>query len=117
MGGRLAPGTNMGRAVTELLGLLRARKGAYKNEGAAYYQPMLVLMTDGKPTMPTPDAAAAAVKAATDAAGEVRAQEAGNKLVVLPVAIGEQADLRTLSLFSAKRAPARVRDGGFGEFF
>jgi uncharacterized protein YegL len=68
-------------------------------------------MTDGKPF---PEANVEAAKAAAE---EARRLEAENKLVILPVAIGPQADLKTLGLFTAKRPPGRLREQAFAEFF
>ena len=41
--------TPMGEAVNMALDLLEKRKEEYKDKGVDYYQPWLVLMTDGEP--------------------------------------------------------------------
>ena len=41
--------TPMGEAINLALDLLEARKKEYKDKGVEYYQPWLVLMTDGVP--------------------------------------------------------------------
>ncbi len=43
-------GTPMGEAVEMAIKILNERKSEYKTAGVEYYQPWLVLMTDGQPT-------------------------------------------------------------------
>lgn len=86
--------TPMGAAVDMALNDLDARKRAYRDAGVPYYQPWLVLISDGEPTDAWEDAAR-------------RAQElsAGRKLVSLPIGIGG-ANLDVLSQFTSKQAVA-----------
>jgi uncharacterized protein YegL len=100
-------GTSIGSGVETALGLLDQRKSQYKETGVDYYQPWLVLMTDGAPTDKTHSAVAERV------ADMVRQK----KLTVFPIGVGSAADLRTLALFSPNRAPLSLQGLRFAEFF
>ena len=100
-------GTHIGSAVQAALERLDARKEEYKDAGVDYYQPWLVLMTDGKPT----DASHLVV------APEVSRRVEERKLVVFAVGIGNGADLTTLNMFSPKRPALRLKGLKFREFF
>ena len=99
--------TNLGAGVNLALDLLEARKREYKRVGIDYFQPWLVLMTDGQPT--TDDHVAAGKRA--------RNLEEAGKLVVFPVAIGKGAELATLRIFSGKNQPLRLKGLNFRNFF
>ena len=99
--------TPMGVAVLEALERLEGRKAIYKELGMDYYQPWMVLMTDGKPT----DDITEAVR---------RTQEllSQRKLVVFPVAIGPNADIDVLNKFTTpNRIALRLKGLRFREFF
>jgi uncharacterized protein YegL len=98
--------TPMGEGVTHALDLLEARKGDYKRAGVDYYQPWMVVMTDGAPT---DDISAAATR--------IRSLVAEKKLTVFPIAIGEGANLDTLATLSPTRPPLRLQGLNFREFF
>lgn len=96
--------TPLGEAVTLALQRLNERKESYKRNGVAYYQPWLVIMSDGVPT----DAWQEAARQAQEMAGQ-------KKLVCLPLAV-DGADMTVLGAFSTK--PAMAMDGlKFKEFF
>jgi uncharacterized protein YegL len=99
-------GTPMGEAVELAIKLLNERKADYKSSGVEYYQPWLVLMTDGQPTDNISNAA-------TLTSSMI---EAG-KLSLFPIAIGAGANLIELGRFSPKRAPLQLRGLNFREFF
>jgi uncharacterized protein YegL len=99
-------GTPMGEAVEMAIKILNERKSEYKTAGVEYYQPWLVLMTDGQPT----DSISNATILTTSMV------EAG-KLSLFPIAIGAGANLVELSKFSPKRPPLRLRGLNFREFF
>jgi len=84
--------TSMGEGVNLALDILEKRKKEYSDKGVDYYQPWMVLMTDGCPTDDTSSAIA-------------RVNQLGNnkKLTVFPVAIGEDADIDTLKQFSTMK--------------
>jgi len=101
---RASGGTPLGEAVTAALDMLETRKGEYKTEGVPYYQPWLVLMSDGEPT-----------DSWQDAASKSRSIAKKKKLVVMPVGVSN-ANLAVLSLFSNR--PAKALAGlKFKEFF
>lgn len=100
--------TPMGEAVTMALDLLERRKEEYREKGVDYYQPWLVLMTDGYP-----DSNSSASNAARRAAELVNSK----KLTVFPIGIGEGADMDVLAEFSPKRRPLRLQGLKFKEFF
>jgi uncharacterized protein YegL len=96
--------TPLGEAVSLALRRLEERKSQYKRTGVAYYQPWLVIISDGAPT----DAWQAAAQSAS-------ALSQQRKLVVLPVGV-TGADLGVLGQFSSK--PAMPLAGlKFREFF
>lgn len=97
-------GTPLGEAVSLALQKLEARKQTYRNAGVAYYQPWLVIISDGVPNAGWEHAAA-----------QAQQMSANRKLVCLPIGV-EGADLNILGRFSAK--PAKSLDGlKFNEFF
>ena len=98
--------TPMGQAVDMGLSLLDARKRQYSSAGIEYYQPWIVLMTDGTPT---DDISLAAAKTT---------QMVNNrKLAIFPIGIGQYADLTTLAAFSPKNKPASLNGVNFTVFF
>lgn len=98
--------TAMGEAVNCALDLLDERKKEYQKVGVDYYQPWMVLMTDGMPT----DDPQAASKRACELVNK-------RKLTVFPIAIGKDADIDTLKKFSPKRNPLRLKGLNFRQFF
>lgn len=98
--------TPMGKGVELALDLLEKRKREYSEAGVDYYQPWLVLMTDGVPT----DNIDVAVSR-TGALMESR------KLTIFPIAIGNSADISTLTRFSPNRTPLKLKGLNFADFF
>lgn len=98
-------GTPMGEAVNLALDMLEHRKSEYKNAGVDYYQPWLVLMTDGEPT-----------DSITSASARVKEMVSAKKLAIFPIAIGE-ANMDTLQLLSPGRPPLKLSGLNFKEFF
>lgn len=99
-------GTPMGEAVNLALDTLELRKREYQTVGNEYYQPWLVLMTDGQPT----DDVSLAARRVADAV-------VARKLTVFPVAIGQGADLAKLAKLSPHTSPVRLKELAFNEFF
>ncbi|SDJ21954.1 vWA domain-containing protein [Billgrantia gudaonensis] len=96
--------TPLGEAMELALDRLDARTAAYRQAGVAYYQPWLVVISDGVPT-----------DAWERVAARSRALAQQRKTVVIPVGV-EEADLEALSAFSSR--PAKRLDGlKFREFF
>lgn len=97
-------GTPLGQATRMALDDLETRKRAYSDTGVPYYQPWLVLISDGAPG-----------DTWEDAAQRAKALSAQRKLVSLPIGV-QGADLEVLSQFSSK--PAVALDGlKFRELF
>jgi len=99
--------TNLGAGVNLALDRLEERKQQYKAAGVDYFQPWLVLMTDGQPT----------TSEHLQAAPRARELESQGKLVVFPIGIGPYADMTVLAMFSKKRPPLRLKGLNFPEFF
>lgn len=97
-------GTPLGQATRMALDDLDVRKKAYRDAGVPYYQPWLVLISDGVPT-----------DTWQSAAQRARELSAQRKLICLPVGI-QGADLCVLGHFSSK--PPVALDGlKFRELF
>lgn len=96
--------TPLGEATRWALDRLEARKAEYRHNGVPYYQPWLVIISDGAPT-----------DSWQDVAKRARDLSANRKLVSLPIGVNG-ADLNALSEFSSK--PAVALDGlKFRELF
>lgn len=101
--------TSMGEGVNLALDLLEERKNEYKDKGVDYYQPWLVLMTDGVPN---------GSKEELDKAIErVSKLVLDRKLTVFPIAIGNESDMSTLAKLSPSRPPLKLQGLRFSEFF
>lgn len=109
--GEIAPsfyadgGTPMGEAVEKALDLLESRKSEYRNSGVDYFQPWLVIITDGAPT----DNIDRAASRSSDMANN-------GKLTIFPIGVGG-ANMDTLRRFSPKRNPMKLKGLYFKEFF
>lgn len=101
--------TLMGEAVNMGLDLLEQRKEEYKDRGVDYYQPWLVLMTDG-----APNGDSAELSRAINRTVNLVNQK---KLTVFPIGIGSDADMNVLAQFSPKRPPLKLQGLKFREFF
>jgi uncharacterized protein YegL len=101
--------TPMGAAISEAIKLLESRKNEYKKNGVSYYQPWLVVMSDGAPTDDD---------VFTDAAENLKKQSEDKKITVFGIGIGDQADLEELAKFCpSNRPPKRLKGLKFKEFF
>lgn len=100
-------GTHIGKAMLKCLEILEARKDGYRKAGVEYYQPWVVLMTDGGATD----------KSHEVAAPKIRELVESNKLTVLPLAIGEGADRDVLQLMSPRIPVLTLKDLKFSEYF
>jgi uncharacterized protein YegL len=98
--------TPMGEAVDLALDLLETRKGEYAQAGVDYYQPWMVIMTDGAPTDDI-----------SIAANRTRELVEQKKLSLFPIGIGPYAVMEILKNFSPRREPIRLKDGKLSEFF
>lgn len=100
--------TDMGAGLTQALSLLEGRKAAYKRAGVDYYQPILVVMSDGAPNGDP--------RVLEDAVAQIQEAQGQRKLTVVAVGMGPDADMVMLGRLSRRQA---VRLGGlqFREFF
>lgn len=101
--------TPMGEGVNLALDMLERRKEEYKRCGVSYYQPWLVLMTDGQP-----NGSAAELQRAKDRVAQL---VNNRKLTVIPIGIGPNADMNVLSEFSPRLKPLRLKGLRFKDFF
>jgi len=97
--------TNMGRGVNRALDLLEERKEQYRNAGVDYYQPWLVVMSDGYPTDDI-----------STASERISQLVEHRKLSVFPIAIAN-ADTTVLSRLGGGRSALRLNGLRFSEFF
>lgn len=102
--------TPMGEAVKISLDSLEKRKAEYKANGVDYYQPWLVLMTDGKPY-------GGSNAVLEEQIARTRSLVEQRRLTIFPIGIGPEADMQTLARFSPNRAPLKLRGLNFTEFF
>ncbi|GMB92793.1 VWA domain-containing protein [Helicobacter bizzozeronii] len=100
-------GTPMGEAVNRGLDRLEERKQEYKDSGTEYFQPWLVIISDGAPT----DDISSACKRTSDMAKS-------KKLTIFPIIV-EDGDASILRQFSPPplRPPVKLKDLEFKEFF
>ena len=98
--------TFLGEAVELALAELDSRKRTYRKYGVEYYQPWLVVMTDGVPTSARH----------RELEGRLKELMAARKLSVFVFGIG-RADLSELCSISPGRPPMRVNDQKFPELF
>lgn len=101
--------TPMGEAVNLALDLLDKRKEEYKDKGVDYYQPWLVLMTDGEP-----NGDSGILQIAIDRTCNLVNSK---KLTIFPIGIGSKAGMTTLAKFSPIRSPLKLQGLKFKEFF
>ena len=101
--------TFMGEGVNLALDLLDERKEDYKRAGVDYFQPWLILMTDGAPNGDAEELA--------NAIERTRALVNDRKLTVFPIGIGASADMKVLEQFSPTRPALRLKGLNFPEFF
>ena len=101
--------TPMGEAVNMALDMLDRRKDEYRDKGVDYYQPWLVLMTDG-----APNGDSVKLKKSIERTCELVNSK---KLTIFPIGIGKSADMATLKKFSPNRAPLKLQGLKFKEFF
>lgn len=104
--------TPIGEGILTALELLNARKEGYKEMGIKYYQPWLVVITDGAPQGPN---AMANMNLAIEACNEL---EKNDKLVIFNIGVGNSVDFDILKKLSLKREePISVSSNEFGKLF
>ena len=98
--------TSMNQGVELALDLLEKRKEEYKKAGVDYYQPWLVIMTDGAPT-----------ESIDSAVNRTLQLEQNKQLTMFLIGIGDYADMNELGRFSKKRRPLKLKGLNFQQFF
>ena len=102
--------TPMGEAVQLSLDTLEKRKMEYKDNGVDYYQPWLVLMTDGMPY-------GGSNAVLNEQIQRVQEMVESKRLTLFPIGIGEEAPMSVLAKFSPERTPLKLKGLNFQAFF
>jgi uncharacterized protein YegL len=102
--------THMGEGVNLALDTLEDRKRQYSDNGVLYYQPWLILMTDGSPYGGSQKELDRAIKRVVN-------MTENKKLTVFPIGIGDKANMSSLASFSPNRSPLQLKGLNFKEFF
>ncbi|WP_169940350.1 VWA domain-containing protein [Campylobacter sp. RM15925] len=99
--------TSMGQAVELALGALDSRKKMYSDNGVDYYQPWLIIITDGEPT----DSIERSVK-------YVQSLIDKKKLTTFPIGVGRNVNYDTLKKYGKNGMVLKVENSSyFREFF
>lgn len=109
---KLGGTTAMGEGVNLALDLLENRKAEYVDAGTDYFQPWLVLMTDGKPNSGNRSKAEL-----EQAMNRTKKMISDKKLTLFPIGVGDGANLETLANFTPKRTAMKLKGLCFAEFF
>ena len=99
--------TPMAEAVLQALNLLEGRKQSYKQNGVDYFQPWIVLMTDGGPTDD--------IDVINEATSKTRELINKKKLALFSIGIGDHVNMDFLETFGAQ--PIKLKGLKFSEFF
>lgn len=98
--------TPLGATVNAAIDMLEKRKEMYKLGGIQYYQPMLVIVSDGDPTDNIESAARRAIELSLK-----------RKLSVYPVIIGDDGNLNNLQKFTPNKISKRIRTEDLPQVF
>lgn len=101
--------TPLGEAVNMALDSLEARKQSYRDNGIDYFQPWLVIMTDGYPNGDPLEFEKACKR--------IKNLVETKKLTIFPIGIGQSASMEDLNKLSPKRPALKLRGLNFKEFF
>ncbi len=102
--------TSMGPAILKALNLIEERKTIFKKCGTPFYQPWLVVMTDGKTYDENQDIISEAIK-------KCNQLESIGKLIVFPIGIGVDANYKLLNKFSTRQRAYKINHSKFNLFF
>lgn len=97
--------TQMGEGLNLALDMLEQRKKTYNENGIEYYQPWLVIFTDGDPT-----------DSILRAQQRIRLLEDDKKITVFCLALHNDVNLNILGSLS-KRPPLSIKTDKFADFF
>ena len=112
--------TSMGEAVSLALEMLDERKKVYKRTSGTYDQPWLIIMTDGYPydyQKKMRNYGFYDGETINESASKATELVDNKKLVVIPIACGDDANIDILKKFSPKNDPMRVTHLDFEKFF
>lgn len=98
--------TPMGEAVNTAVELLNRRKEEFKENMVQYFQPWLVVLTDGEPT-----------DEYLSAANKVSSLINSQKLTIFPVGVGDDFNEEVLQQFSPNAPILRLKGTKFKQFF
>ena len=101
--------TPMGEAINLALDLIEERRHDYWELDIRHYHSRLIIMADGKPNGSAEELRRAAARS--------RDMVSKNMLAVIPVGVGNGADLNVLSQFSPRVQPVRLKGLKFDSFF
>ena len=101
--------TAMGEGVNLAMDILEKRKAEYRAKGVDYFQPWLILMTDGDPNGDR--------NTLLNAIDRVSESVNAGKLTVIPIGIGRKANMEVLDKFSPKLKAVNIQSIQFGQFF
>lgn len=102
--------TPIGEGVQLSIDLLEERKKQYQANGVDYYQPWLVLMTDGSPY-------GGSNAVLEEQVNRVSKMVEDRKLTVFPIGIGDKANMTVLNRFSPIRSALKLKGLNFADFF
>ncbi len=100
--------TPLGLAVDRGLQLLDRRKEDYNEYGIAYYQPQLVILTDGEATDSDK---------CTQVAKDVQSRMSNGKLLSLPFLVGSSDETQQLRKFGPKNEVFQVAEASLASLF
>ncbi len=102
--------TVIGTAINKGLDLLEERKRIYKANGTPYYQPWMIVMTDGCSYGESLDTLYDSIK-------RCNTLEDRNRIIMFPIGIGEEADFVILNKMSTRYRAFKVDSLQFEDFF
>ena len=112
--------TSMGEAVEMALDILDKRKQVYKETAGTYKQPWLVIMTDGYPydyQSKMRNDGHYDGESINESAKQTSDLVNNDKLTVIPIALGDDANVEILKKFSPKNKPVKINNLKFDKFF
>ncbi len=103
---KMGNNTNMSLGIEEALRVLEERKRMYRQKGVDYYQPWLVLFTDGNPS-----------DKIKEAQKKLKQMEKDNKLTIYVISLDKRVNMEVLKGFSNKKDPIELDEENFEKFF
>ncbi|MBO5060798.1 MAG: VWA domain-containing protein [Clostridia bacterium] len=101
--------TYMGEGLNMALDKLESCVEKYKSFGIGCYSPWLIVMSDGQPNGSSYELSAAKEK--------IQRMRRENGLVVIPIGIGKEADMKALSSLSPNRNAVSIHNIDFANLF